>query len=48
MLKRLSIWIDESTLARLKRKAKELDRPLGWVIRQELKKAMESNQKGRS
>jgi predicted transcriptional regulator len=32
-MKRLTIWIDEKTLAKLKRIAKKEDRSVGWLLR---------------
>jgi predicted transcriptional regulator len=33
VLKRLTVWIDEKTLAKFKQIAKKQDRSVGWLIR---------------
>ena len=34
--KRFTVWIDPKTLAELQRRAKQLRRPVGWVMRETL------------
>jgi hypothetical protein len=33
VLKRLTVWIEQSTLVKLKQIAKKQDRSVGWLIR---------------
>jgi predicted transcriptional regulator len=33
MLQRFSIWLDKKTIASLKEIGKQMDRPIGWIIR---------------
>jgi predicted transcriptional regulator len=33
MLQRFSIWLDKKTIVTLKQIGKQMERPVGWVIR---------------
>jgi len=33
MLQRFSIWLDKKTITSLKEIGKQIDRPIGWIIR---------------
>jgi predicted transcriptional regulator len=33
MLQRFSIWLDKKTITTLKEIGKEMERPVGWIVR---------------
>jgi predicted transcriptional regulator len=43
MLVRFSIWLDKKTVAVLKEIGKQMERPVGWIIRKAVEDFIERN-----
>lgn len=45
MLKRLTVWLDTSTLKALAKMGKDQDRPVGWLVRKIVEDHIEKQEK---
>jgi len=48
MLRRLTVWLDTSTLKELARMGKERDRPIGYLVRKIVEEYVAQRDKGKS